>query len=126
MTREEFRERWSARQGEFGRLGVLVDGERICREVLTDFESVIEAENGRILSVSEAAEASGYSPEQLRRLYRQGALPGERRGKRVSFRFADLPRKAGARRRQTSGPYDPVADARELMAKLMQPRHVGR
>ena len=125
MTREEFRERWNARQAECARLGIWLDGERACREVLADFESVIEAENGRILSVAEAAEASGYSPEQLRRLYRQGALPGERRGKRVFFRFADLPRKPRSHRSMTAG-YDPVADARQLLERLKQPPRFQR
>ncbi len=118
MTREEFRAQWNARLKEWSRLGVQVDGERICQEVLADFEAVIQAEEDRLLCLSDAAEASGYCVEHLRRLHRQGALPGERRGRRLFFRSADLPRKPKSQRPGSLGHYDPVEDARQLMTKL--------
>jgi len=121
MTREEFHARWNARLTEFVRLGILVDGERFCREVLADFEALISAEDGRILGLADASEASGYSPDHLRRLYRQGALPGERRGRRIFFRSADLPKKPKSDRVQSFGRYDPVADARRVMERLARP-----
>src|SRR2546425_6179305 len=121
MTREEFRARWNARLNECGRLGIHVDGERFCREVLADFEAVISAEDGRLLSLADAADASGYCRDHLRRLYRQGVLPGERRGRRIFFRSADLPRKPKADRMQAFSRYDPAADARRLLAKLTRP-----
>src|SRR5437899_2054016 len=49
MTREEFRARWNARLTECVKLGILVDGERFCREVLADFEALISAEDDRVL-----------------------------------------------------------------------------
>src|SRR5438445_8913792 len=121
MTREEFQARWNARLTECARLGILVDGERFCREVLADFDAVIRSEDDRVLGLADAAEASGYCPDHLRRLYRQGALPGERRGRRIFFRSADLPRKPKSERAQSFGNYDPVADARQLLAKLSRP-----
>ena len=121
MTREEFRARWNARLNECVRLGIHVDGERFCREVLADFEAVINAEDDRLLSLTDAAEASGYCADHLRRLHRQGVLPGERRGRRIFFRSVDLPRKPKSDRMQSFGRYDPVADARQLMAKLTRP-----
>src|SRR5213594_2879200 len=121
MTREEFRTRWNARLNECVRLGIHVDGERFCREVLVDFEAVISAEDDRLLTLTDAAEASGYCRDHLRRLYRQGVVPGERRGRRILFRSADLPRKPKTERMQSVGRYDPVADARQLLAKLTRP-----
>src|SRR5947209_17987162 len=103
MTREEFRARWNARLNECVRLGILVDGERFCREVLADFDAVIRSEDDRVLGLADAAEASGYCSDHLRRLYRQGVLPGERRGRRVFFRFADLPRQPNSERMQAVG-----------------------
>ena len=90
MTREEFRARWNARLTECVKLGIQVDGERFCREVLADFDATIRAEDDRLLNLADAAEASGYCSDHLRRLYRQGALPGERRGRRIFFRSADV------------------------------------
>ena len=121
MTREEFRARWNARLDEAVRLGIHVDGERFCREVLADFEAVISAEDDRLLSLADAAAASGYCADHLRRLHRQGVLPGERRGRRIFFRSADLPRKPKSERMQSFGRYDPTADARQLLAKLTRP-----
>src|SRR5438876_8456856 len=126
MTREEFRARWNVRLNECVRLGIHVDGERFCREVLADFEAVISAEEDRLLSLTDAAEASGYCRDHLRRLYRQGVVPGERRGRRIFFRSADLPRKPKSERAQSFGRYDPVADARQLLARLTQPREGRR
>jgi hypothetical protein len=121
MTREEFHARWNARLTECVKLGILVDGERFCREVLADFEAVIRSEDDRVLGLADAAKASGYCSDYLRRLFRQGVLQGERRGRRIFFRSADLPRKPKSERPQTLGRYDPVADARQLMAKLARP-----
>src|SRR2546429_7579487 len=121
MTREEFRARWNARLNECIRLGIHVDGERFCREVLADFEAVIDAEDDRLLNLSDAAEASGYCSDHLRRLYRQGVLSGERRGRRIFFRSADLPKKPKSERVQSFGRYDPVADARRVMETLARP-----
>src|SRR5438876_8432322 len=121
MTREEFRTRWNVRLNECVRLGIHCDGERFCREVLTDFEAVISTEDDRLLSLGDAADASGYCRDHLRRLYRQGVLPGERRGRRIFFRSADLPKKPKSERVQGSGRYDPIADARQVMARLSRP-----
>jgi len=121
MTREEFRTRWNARLTECVRLGILVNGESFCREVLADFDALIRAEEDRVLGLADASEASGYSPDHLRRLYRQGALPGERRGRRIFFRSADLPKKPKSERVQSFGRYDPVADARRVMERLARP-----
>jgi len=126
MTREEFRTRWNVRLNECVRLGIHFDGERFCREVLADFEAVISAEDDRLLSLADAAEASGYCGDHLRRLYRQGVLPGERRGRRIFFRSADLPRKPKAERTRSFGGYDPVADARQVLAKLARPHQARR
>ncbi len=74
MTREDFRARWNARLTECATLGILVDGERFCREVLADFDAVIRADDDRLLSLADASEASGYWADHLRRLYRQAYL----------------------------------------------------
>src|SRR3989442_7613178 len=98
MTREDFVARWRTRQSEWASIGALVDGARVCDDVLQDFESVTRAEDDAELTLSEAAAESGCSSDHLRRLHRLGKLPAYR-----------LPRKPTAPR---LSPYDPVADAR--------------
>ena len=76
MTREEFVARWRAHLSEWARVGALVDGVKVCQEVLADLEALTRAEDEAVLSLSEAAVESGYSQDHLRRLLRMGKLPG--------------------------------------------------
>src|SRR6267154_4654446 len=108
MTREDFVVRWRTRLSEWARLGALVDGARVCEDVLQDFEAVTRAEDDAELNLSEAAAESGYSSDHLRRLHRLGKLPAYRKGRNLFFRSGDLPRKPTAPR---PSPYDPVPDA---------------
>ena len=114
MTREDFLTRWRTRQSEWARIGALVDGARVCEDVLQDFEAVTRAEDDAELSLSEASAASGYSSDHLRRLHRLAKLPAYRKGRNLFFRSGDLPRKPTAHR---LSPYDPVADAQRVISQ---------
>ena len=114
MTREELVTRWRTRQSEWARIGALVDGARVCEELLQDFEAVTRAEDDAELTLSEAAAESGYSSDHLRRLHRLGKLPAYRKGRSLFFHSGDLPRKPTA---PTLSPYDPVADARRVISQ---------
>jgi hypothetical protein len=113
MTRDEFVIRWRTRLAEWARVGALVDGAKLCEEVLADFEAVTRAEDDAELSLSEAVAQSGYSGDHLRRLHRLGKLPAYRKGRSLFFRSGDLPRKPTAPKLSR---YDPVADARRVAA----------
>jgi hypothetical protein len=65
--------------------------------------------------LEEAAAISGYNADSLRHLVHDRKLAAERRGRRLYFRVADLPRK-GAERVDASRlvTYDPIADARKV------------
>ncbi len=76
MTREEFVTRRRTRQSEWACIGALVDGARLCEDVLQDFEAVTRAEDDAELSLFEAAAESAYSRDHLRPLHRSGSLPG--------------------------------------------------
>jgi len=119
MTREDFVARWRTRLSEWGRVGALVDGAKVCDEVLADFEAVTRAEDDAELSLSEAAAESGYSSDHLRRLHRLGKLPAYRKGRNLFFRFGDLPRKPTAPELSS---YDPVADARRVISQRHEER----
>src|SRR5213594_3515168 len=112
-TREDFVVRWRTRLSEWARMGALVDGARVCEDVLQDFEAVTNAEDDAELTLSEAAAESGYSSDHLRRLHRLGKLPAYRKGRSLFFRAGDLPRKPRVPR---FSQYDPVADARQVLS----------
>ena len=66
--------KWIARRDEYRKLGVLLNGERLCEEVLADLEALSRTETAEVLSLSEAAAISGYTREHLGRLVKQGRL----------------------------------------------------
>lgn len=116
VTRESRCVRWRSRREEWTRLGVQVDGGAVCAEVLADLELLWAAEDEAELDLQEAAVASGYCTDHLRRLAREGRLPCIRRGRRMYFRAAELPRKSMRTDELAIGPYDPLADARQVAA----------
>ena len=119
MTREDFLARWRTRQSEWARIGALVDGARVCEDMLQDFEAVTRAEDDAELTLSEAAAESGYSSDHLRRLHRLGKLPAYRKGRNLFFRLGELPSKPRAPK---FSPYDPVADARRVTSQRDEER----
>jgi hypothetical protein len=116
VTREELLVRWRFRQQEWSRLGARVDGGLVCAEVLADLDLLWTTEDEAELDLQEAAVTSGYCTDHLRRLAREGRLPCIRKGRRMYFRIADLPRKSVRVDELAIGPYDPLADARQVAA----------
>jgi hypothetical protein len=88
----------------------------VCADVLADLELLWAMEDEAELDLQEAALESGYCTDHLRRLAREGRLPCIRRGRRLYFRAADLPRKSVRIDELAIGPYDPLADARQVAA----------
>jgi len=119
VTREDFVIRWRTRLSERARIGALVDGAKVCEDVLEDFERLRGLRIDAALSLSEAAAESGYSGDHLRRLHRLGKLPAHRKGRNLFFRSGDLPRKPTAPK---LSPYDPVADARRVISQRNEER----
>ena len=116
MTPDAFVRKWTSRRDDFQALGVLVDGARICNEVLADFGKVRETESNAALTLREAAARSGYSTGHLGRLVRRGKIrnAGEPRAPRI--RIADLPTRPSAVVAQLRPrKYDPDTDARSLV-----------
>src|SRR5690349_4653683 len=108
---------WQARSAEWGRLGIAVDGRKICQEILAQLGQLWAAEDAAEVHLEEAASISGYSEDHLRRLVREGKLNAQRRGARLFFRAADLPRKPCRIANGTASSYDPDADARQVAAR---------
>lgn len=107
--------KYTALRDGFERFGALVDPARLCGEFLRDLHDLQVGAGEELLPLREAALQSGYSPEHLRRLVRDGRLPRHGKGRRLLFRSADLPRKAAAVDRSSAGAYDPIADARAIL-----------
>ena len=76
--------------------------------------AALQARDQELVTLSEAARISNYSPDHLRRLHRQGRLTAMRKGRRLFFRVGDLPRKPTLVDDQPRGEYDPSAHARQV------------
>lgn len=84
-----------SRSQELRQVGALVNAAALLEEVLADFDAVMAAEADNVLNLQQAARESGYSPEHLGRLVREGRIPNAGRPNAPRIRLRDLPRKAG-------------------------------
>jgi hypothetical protein len=82
------------------------------RDAALELETALRVDANAVLTLAEAAMASGYSKSHLRHRIASGAIPnvGKKRSPRV--RAGDLPRKLAARTA-----YDPNADALHLVRR---------
>lgn len=115
LSEEEFMDRWRRRLAHYQELPATVDGARLARLVLEEFEAVLRRRAGELLTLQEAAEESGVTSGHLGRLVRERKIPNAGQKHRPRVRRGDLPpadhrRPAG---RKTAA-YDPVLDARSL------------
>ncbi len=58
-----------------------------------ELETALQQQDGELLTLTQAAEVSGYSADHLGRLVREGALPNRGRLNAPKVRRGDLPRK---------------------------------
>ncbi len=82
-----------------------------------ELEQSLGAEANRTLTLREAAERSGYTPDHLRRLIRQNQLANVGRKHAPRVRLGDLPIKPRQFDGRSDPGYDPVADARRVTAR---------
>ena len=110
--------RWHTRRAEWKRLGAQVDGVAVADEVLSDLQALEAAEGDEILSLSVAAQESGYCSDHLARLIRQGKIPNAGRTNAPRVRRRDLPRKAASLRSQPKNDISVVQIARSVVNSL--------
>jgi hypothetical protein len=108
---------WRERAAELRRYGA--DAQACTLEhAAAELEAVEREHEGKLLSIEEAAQESGYSEEHLRRLVREGAVPNAGRRGKPLIRLKDLPRKPPMLTKAgTQIAYDPIADARSLSSR---------
>ena len=85
-------------------------------------EQALRDESDDLLTLSEAAEISGYHPDSLARMVRDGQIPDLRPPKSkgmIRIRRGDLPIKPGR-------PHTPDADVRELASRFAKRGKEGR
>ncbi len=79
-------------------------------------EQALRSESDELLTLPEASEISGYHPDSLARMVRDGQIPDLRPAgskSMIRIRRGDLPIKPG-------NPHTPLADVRELASRLLK------
>ena len=85
-------------------------------------EEALRDESDHLLTLAQAAELSGYHPDSLARMVRDGQIPDLRPANSkgpIRIRRGDLPIKPGQH-------HTPSADARELASRLVKRGKEGR
>ncbi len=95
MSPEEFKAKWTAFRRVFSETAAMVDGVTLCDSVLSDFDAMMAADAETPLTLTAAAEHSGYSAGHLSRLVQTGVIPNAGRTNTPRIRRADLPIKPG-------------------------------
>lgn len=131
MRPAELPEHWRTRAGELR--AHAAEGAALAYEKAAgELEAALAAVAGEVLTLAEAALASGYSADHLRKELAAGRLPNAGKKHAPAIRRADLPRKAGHVPADADAPergggrYDLGADVRALHAKLDRPNRGPR
>ena len=85
-------------------------------------EQALRDESDELLTLPQAAEISGYHPDSLARMVREGQIPDLRPPSSqgmIRIRRGDLPSKPGR-------PHTPAADVRELASRFAKRSKEGR
>lgn len=123
MTRQELVTRWAGKQAEYERVGALVDGSKVCRDLLADLDALFTSEDSELVPLGLAAELSGYSTDRLRKMAKAGLLQAEKRKRNWYFLRGALPKKAIKIDAPKVSGYDPVADARRVATQRKESQH---
>jgi hypothetical protein len=105
--------RWDARRSEFEKLHAQVDGASLVEQFLKDLEA-LETDEAKV-TLAVASERTGFSPDHLGRLIRDGKLKDYGRKHAPRIKVSECPQKAVAR--IAGQPYNADTDALSLVSE---------
>jgi len=95
MTIETLTKDWRSRAGKLRDWAAAEEVAHAWEEAARELEAVLAEREQELLNLQQASELSGYSPDHLGRLIREGKVPNAGRVNAPRIRSADLPRKPG-------------------------------
>lgn len=118
MTLEDFIERLTLAADDYERIDAYVSGGKLLRSVICDLEAIAAEDINQPVTLTRAAEISGYSADHIGRLVRQGKLKNVGRRGVPRVISSDLPRRPRSRLvSRAPQPYDADTDARSLRVR---------
>jgi hypothetical protein len=94
--------KWTDRARRLREWAAAEEAARAWESAARELQLALEDESDELLNLQQASAASGYSPEHLGRLVRQGRIPNAGRMNAPRIRFGDLPQKPGRARQQVA------------------------
>jgi hypothetical protein len=110
--------RWRAQEETLRAFGAAGQAEAVAR-CADELARAIEASDGELLTLTRASAVSGYSPDHLSRLIRQGRLANVGRPHAPRVRRGDLPRKAARLPASPAAPHLVGADPRQVVRAVV-------
>jgi len=117
MTIEALAKDWRSRAGKLRDWAAAEEVAHAWEEAARELESVLAAEEQELLNLQQASHRSGYSPDHLGRLIREGKLPNSGRVNAPKIRIGDLPRKPGGILAVAAG--EQTNQAKEFIARAL-------
>lgn len=117
MTIEALAKDWRSRAGKLRDWAAAEEVAHAWEEAARELESVLAAEEQELLNLQQASHRSGYSPDHLGRLIREGKLPNSGRVNAPKIRIGDLPRKPGGIPAIAAGEH--TNQAKEFIARAL-------
>lgn len=108
---------WETLASNLRLIGVPESYGDVLRFCASQLATALRKDGDRLLSLGEAAAASGYSVDHLGRLIRQGRIANAGRKGKPLVRLEDLPRRVAELEATSITAYDPAADARSLRVR---------
>lgn len=110
--------RWRERAEHLHRYGRAEAAAAIWKLAADELDEKLQEEADELVNLTDAARRSGYSPDHLGRLVREGKLVNHGARHAPKVRAGDLPHlRSRALVQTTDDGYDPIADARSLMSR---------
>jgi len=101
MTLADIRQAWAERREEWRRLGVYVNGAKLCDDFLADLDRMAREDTEELITLTEAARVTGFHPDSIGRAIRDGRVPNYGRPNAPRVRRLDVA-KLGRRRKKTN------------------------
>ena len=119
MAVVELVEDWKARARKLREWAAAEEAAKAWEAAATELEAALVSQEQRRLNLQEAAAASGYSPDHLGRLLREGRVANAGRTHAPRIRAEDLPLKPGRTRGARNGHDVPSVPRTQIVRRVV-------
>ncbi|HSW31793.1 MAG TPA: hypothetical protein VLH75_20085 [Longimicrobiales bacterium] len=119
MLAAELVEHWKTRARKLREWAAAEEAAKAWEAAAAELEAALVSQAERRLNLQEAAAASGYSPDHLGRLLREGRVPNAGRTHAPRVRVGDLPLKPGRTGGARDGQESPSVPRAQIVQRVV-------